>query len=302
MRLLISLLALTALAATSAQAQSRRELDERLRAAEAAIAQMQADQQGGDPAVIRLLERVDSLERQVADLTSQVEEARFENRQLRRNYETLQEDMFSLLNASVLDENGEPVEGAQLAVDPALNRAARSEFGDGDGGPVSLTDPNQDVAIVNPDDPNAEAKRAATRPLGAEVAPARQFDADPDFIFAQAQTRLNEGAFISARENYQRFLELSPDDRRAGEAHFWVGRVQMIEDRPAAAAQSFIAAMERDGPKAPEAMIQLALALDSLGQTSEACRTLSAAPREFPDAGTGFQRALNDARSETGCS
>jgi len=282
-----SVLALAA--AAPAEAQSRRELDERLRAVESTLRTIEPRVMTGDPAAVRLLERVDDLERQIQSLTSQVEELEFENRKLRRDYDALREDMFALMDPAAGLESG------QSGAAPGDGAAASA-------GPTSLVDdPNEDVAIVNPDDPNAEAKRAATRPLGASVADARQVRADPDFVFAQAQTRLTEGAYGQARAAYEEFVSLAPGDPRRSEAYYWIGRIQLIDEEPAAAADSFIQAMQSDGPKAPDAMVQLGVALSRLGETGEACRTLGAVSREFPGADRSILDAASRERGRIGC-
>lgn len=283
-----------------ASAQSRRELDERLRAVEATMRQMESRQMSGDPAAVRMLTRVDDLERQIQNLTSQVEEVKYENRQLKRQYEALQEDMFAVMDRG--GAAGEEGEEAFNGNSGARNYSSNSG-GSGDRGPVSLVDdPDADVAIVNPDDPNAEAKRAATRPLGSSVMDSRDMNADPDLLFAQAQTRLNEGDYGAARAAYQDFLAAAPDDPRRGEAFFWVGRLQLIEGESAIAAESLMQAMQAGGPRAPEAMVQLGVALVDMGQKNDACQTLGAVSQQFPQASDSVLQAASRERSRAGCS
>ncbi|MBA4800683.1 MAG: tetratricopeptide repeat protein [Euryhalocaulis sp.] len=283
-----------------ASAQSRRELDERLRAVEATMRQMESRQMSGDPAAVRMLTRVDDLERQIQNLTSQVEEVKYENRQLKRQYEALQEDMFAVMDRG--GAAGGEGEEAFNGNSGARNYSSNSG-GSGDRGPVSLVDdPDADVAIVNPDDPNAEAKRAATRPLGSSVMDSRDMNADPDLLFAQAQTRLNEGDYGAARGAYQDFLAAAPDDPRRGEAYFWVGRLQLIEGESAIAAESLMQAMQAGGPRAPEAMVQLGVALVDMGQKNDACQTLGAVAQQFPQASDSVLQAASRERSRAGCS
>lgn len=281
-----------------ASAQSKRELDARLRAVEGSMRDMQTRQNAGDPAATRLLTRVDDLERQIQSLTSQVEETRYENRQLKRQYEALREDMFSMMR----DGAGGDLDGESYSGDGENGRRSYSVNDDGGNSPVSLVDdPDADVAIINPDDPNASAKRAATRPLGANVQSASQMSADPDLLFAQAQTRLNEGDYGAARRAYENFLDAALDDSRRGEAYFWVGRLQLIEGESADAAQSLMSAMQAGGPKGPEAMVQLGVALVDMGQINEACRTLGAVKQQFPNADSKVLQAASREADRADC-
>lgn len=300
MRQISFLLVLSALLLppAAASAQSRQELDARLRAVEAHIRAEQP--QGGDASTMRMMQQLDVMERQIRELTSRVEELGYENRQLRQDYETLRQDMMSMIGGGSASEGGD----GYASGDFGDSEEGDDGFGNEDStGPVDLTEADADAegggdfAIVDPDDPNAEAKRNATRALGSSPVNA----ADPDVLFARAQTRLMEGDYPAARNAFETFVEEAEGDERAGEAWFWVGRTRFIEGESAAAADAYIQSMQAGGPKAPDAMVQLGVALADLGETEDACDTLSAVPDQFPGASESVLDAAERESRNAGC-
>lgn len=289
---LLLLLSALLLPPAAASAQSRQELDARLRAVEAHIRAEQS--QGGDAATLRMMQQLDTMERQIRELTSRVEELGYENRQLEQDYETLRQDMMSMIGSGT---------SAAVGGDGAMDGAGDGHDGFGDeasSGPVDLTEANAeggDFVIVDPDDPNAEAKRNATRALGASPVDA----AEPDVLFARAQTRLMEGDYPAARNAFETFVEEAEGDNRTGEAWFWIGRTRFIEGQSAEAADAYIQSLQAGGPKAPDAMVQLGVALAELGETEDACNTLAAVPEEFPDAGESVLNAAERESRNAGC-
>lgn len=283
------------LAPAAASAQSRQELDARLRAVEAHIRAEQS--QGGDASTVRIMQQLDVMERQIQDLTARVEELGYQNRQLRDDYETLQQDMMSMIGSGSSSGSGGDYDSAG---ENGEGDSGGGDFGDDGAEPVDLggSGGNGDYAIVDPDDPNAEAKRDATRPLGGSpVDPG----SDPDILFARGQTRLMEGDYPAARNAFEGFVDEAEGDERVGEAWFWIGRTSFIEGESAAAADAYIQSMQAGGPKAPDAMVQLGVALAELGETQDACDTLNAVPDQFPDARDSVLEAAERELENAGC-
>ncbi len=297
MRHISLLLVLSALLLpAAASAQSRQELDARLRAVESHIRAEQS--QGGAASTVRMMGQMDTMERQIRELISRVEELSYENRQLKQDYETLRDDMMSMIGG------GSSLGGGDDYASGDFDNGADDEDGDfedtGSNGPVDLTEADAaggGYAIVDPDDPNAEAKRSATRALGSSPVSA----ADPDILFARAQTRLMEGDYPAARNAFETFVEEAEGDERTGEAWFWVGRTRFIVGESAEAADAYIQSMQAGGPKAPDAMVQLGVALADLGETEDACETLAAVPGQFPDASESVIDAAERESRNAGC-
>ncbi|MEE2566405.1 tol-pal system protein YbgF [Hyphobacterium marinum] len=289
------LLSAILLIATPADAQSRREMAQRLDAAEARIAEMESRFMAGDPVADRLLTRVDALERELGELTGEVERLNFENRQLRQSLEEL--------TRQVARRTPQPgtSDGASLSARDA-DSAMTGRTGRGDG-PADLTG---GYATSDPDDPYGDAREAATRPLGAtraaagaDVAPA----ISSDQVFGRARARLAEGDYAGAQEGFLNFVEAYPDDSLTGEAQYWLGETYFVDGAYADAADAYIASLRAapQGAKAPDAMVRLASSLGALGRTDDACETLARFGRQFPNAGPEARSRASRESLRAGC-
>ncbi len=301
--------------AAPALAQSRQELDQRLGAVEQRLP-------ATEDAVRRTLDQLGSLEAQIRTLTGQVEELQFRNRQLETRLQALQEDMLSAYSGGyggfAADEGGMGDMAGFAPAQPGQGAPSAP------GGPVRLG-PNgtgaggDDFAIVDQNDPFAAQRRAATRPLGGGAAPAggqpapgeataltqdyAQTGDNPDLLFQRGRTRMFEGDFSAALDAFAEFVEVAPDDPRAGEAWFWAGRIYRTQSRPVEAADALVRSLQFDerSPMAPEAMVQLGASLAEMGQRDQACQTLRAAVQRYPDMDSTVRAAATREQRNAGC-
>ena len=260
------------IAAAPAQAQSRRELAERIDATEVRIGELEAQFLAGDPVVETLLQRLDALDYQIQELTSANEQMQFENRQLRQTVEALQAEIES-------------------AREPAIDNATANWMTDGltagEGGEeTTITQlDNPDRAHSNPDDPFAEARAAATGTLGgAPTQPAAS--TSPEELFTTGRARLVDNDFGGAQLAFETFVDENPEHPNVGEAWYWLGQTFYVQDNFGEAADAYIASLRAQpgGQRAPDALVQLAASLRGLGRVDEACGTLAQFGRQFPNA------------------
>ena len=108
----VCLTALTAalIVVAPVDAQSRRELAQRLDAVEARLGQIEDSALAGDPVAETLMRRVDEMEYQLREVTGEAERLAFENRQLRQQVEDLQ---------ARLDRGGDPAAMGEDGMMPA---------------------------------------------------------------------------------------------------------------------------------------------------------------------------------------
>ncbi|WP_440958894.1 tol-pal system protein YbgF [Oceanicaulis sp. LC35] len=315
---LISLSALgllAALAASPAEAQSRRELAARLDAVEARLAQVETRALQGDPVAETLMMRVDDLERQQRVQTGEIERLNFENRRLRQELEQLG------VNVDRLFSGGS-------AYDAGNGQAASG------GDPLSLGGPSDLLTSdeIDESDPYAQARASTVQPLGAsgqQTAPRgpsldtrsqsgaqAQLNADvsslaappepvmdADTLFETANARLLDGDFGGARELLRDFTQTYPEDQKVGQAWYWLGETHFINGDFQDAADSYIASLQEDrqGPRAPDALVRLGASLAALGETNRACQVLATFPSEFPRAGEDARRKAQRETSRIGC-
>lgn len=130
---------------------------------------------------------------------------------------------------------------------------------------------------------------------GAQLAVGEQAD------FDRARTALDAGNNAEAAQLFQQFVTAYPTGPLSTDAQFFRGQALARDSQHAAAARSYLEAFSGtpEGPRAPEALVGLGTALGSLGQTEEACLTLSEVAIRFPSSPTVAQ--ANAARTGLGC-
>ncbi len=275
--------------ASPAEAQSRRELSERIDATEVRIGQLEDQFMAGDPVAETLMRRLDEMEYQLRELTSESERLAYENRQLRQQIEALQARPAAPAQGDdtvMLDD--EAVAWMQDGLDP---------------------DTGENIAVVDPDDPYAEARAAATGVLGA---PAREDDGmplaaaetrDPAELFAEAHGQLLDGDFDGAQSGFETFVNENPDHSLAGQAWYWLGETFFVRSDFTEAADAYIAALraQPSGEKAPDSLVRLAASLNGMGRQADACATLGRFNGQFPDASAASRARARREAVRAGC-
>ena len=98
-------------------------------------------------------------------------------------------------------------------------------------------------------------------------------------------------------------MNLNPEAEDAGTVSFWLGESYFVKGGYADAADAYIQSMrtDRNGIKAPEAMVRLAASLRELGNKAQACQTLDSFPSQYPDASETVRNKRLLEMSRTGC-
>lgn len=130
---------------------------------------------------------------------------------------------------------------------------------------------------------------------GAQLAVGEQAD------FDRARTALDAGNNAEAAQLFEQFVTAYPTGPLSTDAQFFRGQALARDSQHAAAARAYLEAFSGtpEGPRAPEALVGLGTALGSLGQTDEACLTLSEVAIRFPSSPQVAQ--ANSARAGLGC-
>jgi tol-pal system protein YbgF len=292
------------LLAAPVDAQSRRELARRLDAVEAQFAEAEAQRIAQ---MDQLLSRLSDLEYQVQDATGQIERLQFENRQLEQTSEAQGREIESLRRQiERLRRPAEPqydVDGNPVADSTTQSGATDTASGAPSGGPRDLT--GGGLAVTDADDPYADDRAAATRPLGQRLASPedRTPPMSPNQAYGQARAKLLDGDFDGAQEDFSTFIANFPDDELIDEAWFWLGETHYVRGDYSSAAEAYISSLreERNGSLAPDALVRLASSLAALGRNEEACSTLARFSREFPSAGPNARARAERESLRAGC-
>jgi tol-pal system protein YbgF len=109
--------------------------------------------------------------------------------------------------------------------------------------------------------------------------------------------------YALAEENFRAFLRSYPNDRLAGDAHYWLGEALFQRQRYRDAAESFLTVSTRYGTaaKAPEAMVRLGQSLAALGEKDAACSTFGEIGRKYPRAGMTVKQMAEREQKRVGC-
>jgi tol-pal system protein YbgF len=144
-----------------------------------------------------------------------------------------------------------------------------------------------------PSDEAASAEAASGE--GPELAVGEQGD------FDRAQGAFDAGEFAAAADGFGAFTDAYPGSPLAGQAHFLRGQALERQGRDSDAARAYLDSFSGSpqADTAPQALLQLGLALGRLGQAREACVTLQEVSVRYP--GDPVADAAAGAATDLGC-
>ena len=130
---------------------------------------------------------------------------------------------------------------------------------------------------------------------GPELAMGEQMD------FERAKGALDRGEYELAAAELARFTQTYPGSPLSGEAHFWRGEALSALGDQSGAARAYLDSFSGDpqGMMAADALLQLGLALDRLGQRTESCVMLGEVTVRFPSSAASVEAQA--ARGTMGC-
>ena len=130
---------------------------------------------------------------------------------------------------------------------------------------------------------------------GVELAVAERED------FERAKATFDAGNFEVAAEQLQRFTDTYQGGPLTGLAHLMRGESLQNLGLTSSAARAYLESYSGtpNGPTSPTALLKLGVALDGLGQTSEACITLGEVTLRYPDSEASIEAQA--ARASMGC-
>ena len=293
-RAALPLAALTVFALSPATAQKRPTPEQRIDRLEKQVRQVQkrvfprgepADTAGfsDDPAATQasvnsLTNRMDAVERQLADILRQAE------------------------------ENGNRVgtmeaELARLRAEQDQRLRALESAPAGSGEPAASTD--QDEQSEAP--PPAPRPKVETRSEPAAALPEATGDEDADAEAAyDAGYRLwTAGKYDAAIKSLQAMAKKYPDHRRASWAYNLAGRAMLDKGQYRSAAETLLANYRRDpkGERAQDSLFYLGQSLVKLGQPSQACKAYSELEDVYgASLRSPLKASLPNAKAEAKCS
>lgn len=114
---------------------------------------------------------------------------------------------------------------------------------------------------------------------------------------------MQKGNYAAAGEAFSDFLSRYPDDSLADNARYWLGESYYARGDYTRAAQTFFEAYDKNksGPKAPDTLLKLGMALGNLDKKKEACASFRELGRTFPNASAAIKDKAAQESRRIGC-
>jgi tol-pal system protein YbgF len=121
-------------------------------------------------------------------------------------------------------------------------------------------------------------------------------------LYESAYESLLGRRFGAAEGSFKMFLDRHRDHPLTSDAHYWLGETYYVQGDYKQAAQTFLKGYRDypEGRKAPDTLFKLALSLQQLDQTSQACSTFAEVAKKYPTAANVRNEALKEMQ-RAGC-
>ena len=125
----------------------------------------------------------------------------------------------------------------------------------------------------------------------------------PQDQYTQAFGLLRQAKYDDAAIALQTFVNQHPGDPLAANARYWLGETFYVRSEFVRAAEVFFEGyrIAPGGPKAPDTLLKLGMALGNLGKKAEACAAFTKLAGEFPNASTNVRNTMERERQRNGC-
>jgi tol-pal system protein YbgF len=308
--------------------------------------------------------RLNRLEGQFRQMSGQIEQLQFENRQLKDQLRKFQEDVEFRFQESrggarpSSPPTATPSRPAPPQAQPQAQPQRRSDVFDpsnapeapGAPRPLGSTAPSAPLAsaddvngpmrlpsgaieeLIEEDEPQADsappnlgpASRTAAIPPAATApaprsnpipSPAPTLSAnaspsvaatsvgDPRSDYQTAYSYFTQKQYDQAEMGFRRFLQSNPRDRLVPEASYWLGETYLQRGRHREAAEQFLN-VSTDYPnatRAPDALLKLGVALNSLGARDRACAVYAELDRKYPQASSSVRQGSEREQKRAKC-
>lgn len=210
--------------------------------------------------VISLDQRIDALERQIADMLRQSEE---NGNRLR----TIESGIGQLRSEQ---------EEKMRSLEQRINEAATAAPVSSEAAPPSATTTTTTPAKPKPKPSSTPPKTSQANPpapTGDEAVETAEADPGED-AYSEGFHLWEAGQYDQAVQSLRAFVKAYPKHRRVSYANNLIGRALLDGGNPRAAAEALLANYRKDpgGARAPDSLFYLGQALAKLGQNGQACK------------------------------
>lgn len=259
---------------------------------------------GSGAAVARMDARMTQLEQDLRGVTGRVENLGYQVRQLNDRVERLASDLDVQLNelraASGHGSGGSAAAAtAGAASGPTVLSRTGAEPDAGRSAPAPASPPPPAPTPAAPTTtpaPAPDASAAAARSTLPAGSSKEQY--------AYAFSLMQKASYAEATAAFSDFLQRNPNDSLADNARYWLGESYYARSDYPRAAETFLDAYEKNktGPKAPDTLLKLGMALGKLDKKKEACASFRELSRSFPNATAQIKDKAAQEGQRIGCS
>lgn len=123
-----------------------------------------------------------------------------------------------------------------------------------------------------------------TPAVAPNVPPARPASTNEQTTYQQAFAVLNTKKYAEAASSFQYYLKQFPQGQYAANAHYWLGEIYYLQNKPALAAEQFqlIVTQYPKDQKLPDALLKIAFIHDDAGKHAQAKQELQNIIKQFP--------------------
>ena len=255
----------------------------------------------GSPGATRLETRLSGLEDQMRTLNGRVEQIEFAERKLEATLQRIQSDTDARLTK---------LESAPAVSVPAAQAVPpTSSLSQPQQPPMATQAPGQPVPDVNGTlgaikmqngkvvggVNNPQAPALPTAPPDYGLTPQEQYE--------RAFNLLRQADYPNAEDAFKNFIDKNPKDKLIDNAKYWYGETLYVRARYDESAVAFADAYQQNprGTKAPDSLLKLAMSLEALNKTPDACVTLRELKTKYPSASTTIKARAEEEREKMKC-
>lgn len=233
------------------------------------------------PGAAQLEVRLSAIEEQLRAMRGQVETAQYQSGEATRGLQKLKEDMEYRLGA---------LEQAQSAAAVAAQTGTAAAAPE----PAATAEPAAEAAPEAP---------ASYQPASAAPATTGADFPDSNAAYNAAFKELNSKNYSAAASKFDAFVRKYPKDPLTSNAYYWLGESYYARGDYTRAAEGFRKGFESNpqGQKAPDNLLKLAMSLDNIKRTSEACIVLGQVVSKYGDTAPRTKQRAEAERSRMQC-
>lgn len=221
--------------------------------------------------------RLTQMEEELRTMRGQVETAQYQAGEAKRDLQKMKEDYDYRLQALEQAQSAASMGAATPTADAASTPAA-------------------DAPMTKVEDAPASYSPATKAVTGADFP-------DSNAAYNAAFKQLNAKDYSGAATSFDAFVKKYPSDPLTANAYYWLGESYYARGDYTRAADGFRKGFESNpqGQKAPDNLLKLALSLDSIKRTSEACVVLGQVVSKYGETSPRTKTRAESERSRMQC-